>query len=268
MDGGIRSTAFAIAWSTARPPEPRPWARPSVRDLVELSVDVLGEQLAHVHGVAPELAVRNGPFLKRSEGLHPLVRVAEETQPEEAHHDDQQGSPHEGDEQLCVDPGGYPADRPDERVVGRAYKPPCLLLCCSLLRHLTFRQVLGLQLGSPSDHLGDQPATVDPRNVHVRCSDRRDLVCIDVDEVALEVQRAAVSVDRTRSLNAGWSESQFVRGSYAFDFSHTFRIWPVPVAVCPGPNVNVAFGAQRRIIMSMSFLLSALWKSLSIWLIA
>ena len=52
------------------------------------------------------------------------------------------------------------------------------------------------------------------------------------------------------------------------DFSQTSRICSFPATVCPGPNVAVAFGAYRLIIMSMSFFEIASWKVLSIWLIA
>ena len=45
------------------------------KDLVVLPPDVLGEQQANVIGVAPELAVRRGSLLKRSERLNPLIRL-------------------------------------------------------------------------------------------------------------------------------------------------------------------------------------------------
>ncbi len=53
-------------------------------DLVEVAADVLREQQANVAGVAPELAVGEGSFLERSERLHSLVRLPEESQPEHA----------------------------------------------------------------------------------------------------------------------------------------------------------------------------------------
>ena len=93
-------------------------------------------------GVAPELAVGKGPLLERPEGLDPLVRLPEEAKPEHADADDEQGSAHEGDEQLDVDAGGQAADRPDERIVGRAQQPTlrgtgcCLLLRDGFLRHV------------------------------------------------------------------------------------------------------------------------------------
>ena len=57
-------------------------------DLVEVPSDVLREQQANVAGVALELAVREGSLLERSERLHPLVRLAEDAQPEQADRDD------------------------------------------------------------------------------------------------------------------------------------------------------------------------------------
>ena len=42
----------------------------------------------------------------------------------------------------------------------------------------------------------------------------------------------------------------------------------MPVTVFPGPNVAVAFGANRLIIWSMSFFVIASWKVFSISLIA
>ena len=92
-------------------------------------------------GVAPELAVREGSFLERAERLHPLVRLPEESQPEHAEDDDEQGRADERDEQLGVDPGGQPSDRSDERVVGRAQQPAFRGAgCCVLLRHVCLRQ--------------------------------------------------------------------------------------------------------------------------------
>ena len=90
------------------------------QDRVVVATDVLGEQQANVLGVAPELAVRKGPLLKRSERLDPLVRLSEQAQPEHAHDDDQQNGADEGHEQLGVDAGRQSADGPDQWIVGRA----------------------------------------------------------------------------------------------------------------------------------------------------
>ncbi len=72
----------------------------------------------------------------------------------------------------------------------------------------------------------------------------------------------------TFSLYAGWSDNQCVSGLKPSDPNHTSRICFFPDTVCPGPNVAVAFGAYRPIIMSMSFFEIASWKVLSIRLIA
>ena len=82
--------------------------------------------------VASELSVRKGPFLELPEGRHPLVRLPEEAEPEHGDGDDQQGSPHEGDEQFHVHPGWNAADRPDDGIVGRAQQTPLARLCRSL----------------------------------------------------------------------------------------------------------------------------------------
>ena len=54
----------------------------------------------------------------------------------------------------------------------------------------------------------------------------------------------------------------------AVELSQVFRICSFPVAVCPGPYVNVAFSVHRLIISSMSFLDIDSWKVFSIWLIS
>ena len=86
-------------------------------------------------GVAPELAVGEGSHLERPERLHSLVGLSEESQPEHAHDDDEQGRAHERDEQLHVDAGRHAADGPDERVVGGAQQPAFRRAgCCVLMR--------------------------------------------------------------------------------------------------------------------------------------
>ena len=47
--------------------------------LVEVPPDVLGEQEANVQGVAAELAVCEGSHLERSERLHSLVGLSEQS---------------------------------------------------------------------------------------------------------------------------------------------------------------------------------------------
>jgi hypothetical protein len=95
-----------------------------------------------MRGVALELAVREGSFLECPEPPHPVVRLSEDAQPEQADRDDQHGSADERDEQLGVDLGRQAADRADERIVAPAQRPPLLDGCCSFLRGLSFRQVL------------------------------------------------------------------------------------------------------------------------------
>jgi len=96
-----------------------------------------------MQGVAPQLAVGKCPFLELPEGFHPLVRLAEEPQPEEADPDDEEGSSHEGDEQFDVNPGGQTGNRPDERIVSRTQPSTLRLHCCSvLLQHVSLRPAL------------------------------------------------------------------------------------------------------------------------------
>ena len=99
-------------------------------------------------GVAPELAVGEGSHLERPERLHSLVGLSEESQPEHAQDDDEQGRADERDEQLGVDAGGHAADGPDERVVGGAQQPALRGAgCCVLLRDGSADKCSDLQLG-------------------------------------------------------------------------------------------------------------------------
>src|SRR4029453_2399140 len=52
----------------------------------------------------------------------------------------------------------------------------------------------GAQRRSRHHHVGDQPASVDLRNVLIGAGAPHDLARLDVDVVALEVQRASVAV--------------------------------------------------------------------------
>ena len=89
-------------------------------------MEVLGELVADVRGVALELAVRGGSFLERPEVAHPVVRLCEDAQPESTDGDDQDRGAHERDEQLRVDPGGQATHGSDEPIVARAHRPALL----------------------------------------------------------------------------------------------------------------------------------------------
>ena len=121
--------------------------------------------------VALQLAVGEGSLLERPECLHSLVRLPEEAESEHCDDDDQQRRPHERDEQLGVNASRQAADSPDQRIAHGAQQPPRSGLC-PLWRSVRFCHGSGLQLGCASDHPGDQPATVDPRDVHVCGGDR------------------------------------------------------------------------------------------------
>ena len=114
---------------------------PAGVDLVVLLPDVLCEEHANMRRVALELAVREGSFLEWPEPPHPVVRLPENAQPEQADRDDQHGSAHERDEELGVDLGRHAADRADERIVAPTQRP-LLGGRSSLLRCLSVRQGL------------------------------------------------------------------------------------------------------------------------------
>ncbi len=156
-------------------------------------------------GIAPELAVRKGSLLERAERLHPLVRQPEQSQPQNAEDDHEQGSADEGDEQLGVDAGRQPSHRPDERVVGRAQQPAFRTTgCWFLLRDAisaTSAQIFSTAVLPTKFVISQRFST--PRQVEVAGRDRRNLPGLHVDEVALEVERAAISVDRDLELVRG-----------------------------------------------------------------
>ncbi len=81
---------------------------------------VLREEPTNVRGVALKLAVRGGSLLECPKPPHPVVRLPEDAQAEQADRDDQHGSAHERNEQLGVDLGRQAPDRADERIVARA----------------------------------------------------------------------------------------------------------------------------------------------------
>ena len=157
----------------SRPPgrQPgRPGSRSSVspEDLVEVAIDVLGEQEANVAGVAPELAVCGGPLLERPERLHPLVGLPEESEAEHSHDDDEQGRAHERDEQLDVDAAGT---RPTARTSGlsaglssRRFEAPAALSCCATA---SLRHVLRSSAPRAAHEVRDQPLAVDLRDVEI-----------------------------------------------------------------------------------------------------
>ena len=74
---------------------------------------------------------------------------------------------------------------------------------------------------------------------------RCDLPGLDVDEVTLEVERAAVSVDGDLELVCGMvGQPVRRRARTPSTLNQTLRIWSFPVTVFPGPNVPVALGAN------------------------
>ena len=151
-------------------------------------------------GVAPELAVGERPFLECPQGFDTLVRLPQQAEPEDADSDHEQRRAHEGDEQLEVNPRRQTGNRPDERVVCETQQPPLVCPAALSCGMSPSRPRSDDQLGGTSHHSGDQPATVDPRDIEVASGNGRHLSRVDVDEVALEVQRAPVSVDRDLEL--------------------------------------------------------------------
>ena len=76
--------------------------------------------------VALEGAVRDRPLLQPAEARHPVVRLPEDSLPDQTDRHEQHGGAHERDEQLGVDLEGQAADRTDDRIVAPAQRPPLL----------------------------------------------------------------------------------------------------------------------------------------------
>ena len=89
-----------------RLPSPATGRRPARPDLVERLVHVLREQQPHLGRVALELAVRERALLEGPEPFRSVVRLTEDSQPEQADGHHQHGSADERDEQLDVDLAG------------------------------------------------------------------------------------------------------------------------------------------------------------------
>ena len=204
VSGPIRTSAFATAWSIATSLASAADRDDPGVDLEEVRPGILDEEQAECLRVALELAVREGSLLERSEPRRSVVRLAEDTQPEQADGDDEHGGADERDEQLRVDLGRQAADPADESVVARVRQP-------SLCRPEPLAPAVAEPRTRPqrterrgrSRQARDQPASVDPRNVAVGGRDRHDLARLGVDVVALEVQRAPVAVDGDADLVRG-----------------------------------------------------------------
>ena len=210
-----------------------------------------------------------GSHLERPQCLHPLVGLPEESQPEHSHDDDEQAVPTNATRSLTWTPAGT---RPTARTSGlsaglssRRFEAPAAVSCCgtaSCDNAQIFSSAV-LPTKFVISHLA-----VDLRDVEIAGGVRGDLPGVDVDEVTLEVERAAVSVDGDLELVSGMvGQPVRRRASTHLDFNQTSRICCLPVTVFPGPNVPVALGANRPTNSSMSFLEIASWKILSIWLI-
>ncbi|HKI30171.1 MAG TPA: hypothetical protein VKB32_12215, partial [Actinomycetota bacterium] len=59
--------------------------------LVEIVSHVLREEGSNMPGIPLKLAVGDSPFLKCPEARHPVVRLPEDSLPEQSHGDEQQG---------------------------------------------------------------------------------------------------------------------------------------------------------------------------------
>ena len=230
---------------------------------------VLGEKGPNVPGIALQLTVGERAFLERPEASDAIVRLAEHALAEQSDRDEQQGGPQERDEQLRRDLGRKAADGADERIVASAQRPPALGDGRAPRPAPASDKDSGGQCGRSRNEVGDQPASVDPRNVQICDRGQRQLLAVVVDVVALEVQGAPVAGERDLELVRGVVRDPVRTGMNAAEFSsQNLRISSMPVAVCPGPTVRVAFGAHRLSIRSMSFVVVASWKSFSIWSIS
>ena len=148
-------------------------------------------------GVAPELAVGERPFLERSQGFHTLVRLPQQAEPEHADSDHEQRRAHEGDEQLEVNPRRQTRQPPGRAGCLQSSAAAARLPCCSLLRHVAFptRAQMTSSAVLPTILVISQRPSILATSKSP-AGDGRHLSRVDVDEVALEVQRAPVSVDR------------------------------------------------------------------------
>jgi hypothetical protein len=72
------------------------------------------------------LTVGERAFLQRPEASDAIVRLAEHALAELSDRDEQQGGPHERDEQFRGDLGRKATDGADERTVASAQRPPAL----------------------------------------------------------------------------------------------------------------------------------------------
>ena len=222
-------------------------------------------------GVALELAVGDGSFLERPEPPTRSFDCPRTRCPSSADGDEQDGGAHERDEQLGVDLGRQAADGSDERIVAPAQRPS-LLVDGSPPSFAVWLATRAQAVSSvdPADHVGDQPPSVDPRDVEVGGRDRLDLARSRHRRSGTRSGACRVAVDRDLDLVRRVIRDPVVR---------RLRTRPTPRArtagslrcrprSLPGPTVIVAFGAHRLIIRSMSFFVVASWKFFSIWSIS
>ena len=191
-----------------------------------------------MEGVAPELAVRERTLLERSQRLDPLVRLAEQAQPEHAEHDDEQRGADERDEQLGVHPGGHASDGPDERVVGRAQQPASRSAGCrALLRHArvpTRAQRFSSAVLPTKFVISQRPSILATSWLAAVTAATFACSMSTKWHSKRSVPRSPSTV--TFSLYAGWSDSQFVSGLKAIELSQTSRICVLPRHRLPGPE--------------------------------
>ncbi len=194
-------------------------------------------------GVASELAVRGGALAGASpRDLHPLVRLPEQAQPENADGHDQQRGRHEGDEQLGVDLRRHAADGPDERVVARAQGAPLggVRPASPAGASGAPRSAQGLNSAVPPTML------VISQRPSIRATSRSPAVTSTTSPVFTSTKwHSKCSVPRspltvTRSLYAGWSTTHSVAGLKASDFSQ--NCW---ICCFPGRRLSGTDGERR-----------------------
>ena len=161
------------------------------------------------------------------------------TQPEHADGDDEQACRRTRRAASC---GPWPAARPTARTSGLSSRLSGRRLRRRLPSSLRRPTRLRRSARSSPDHVRDQPLSVDPRDVQVGGGDRRHLAGLDVDEVALEVERAPVAVDR---------DSQLVRGVVGDPVVRRARTRPTAqpespdLAPAPSPSSRARREASR-----------------------
>ena len=212
-------------------------------------------------GLGLELAVLDGPLLERPDARDAVVRLPENALP-------QAGRPRQAT-------GLMPTNAISSFVRTLTGRRATALTNGSPIRRRPSRatrescssaKISDFQDGRSADHVRDQPLPVYPCHIEVGRGGVHDLAGLDIDVVALEVQRAPVAVDGDLEL-----VRRVIRDPVVLRLerslpspTRTVGSRPARTRSSPGPTVIVALGAYRLIIRSMSLVVVAWWKFFSI----